>query len=172
MITEDLYFDMAGRWHEALDIHLAIAKSRVRFRLAAVIRLLDVVDTANNAHPAAAASCHSFNDDRGVHVSGLQKGLDLSEACRPCGTGQDGHSALAGQLTRAHLIAKQFEQFGARSDEDKSCFGASSGEPGILAEESVSGMNRITASLLSDRHDLLPVEVHSGASATQLAGLV
>ena len=102
----------------------------------------------------------------------FQEGFGLGETGRPCGTGWYRHPALAGQLPRAHLVAEQFEQFGARPDEGDAGFGASPGEPGILAEESVPGVNRVAAGLLSDRHDLLPVEVRGGAGAAQLAGFV
>src|SRR5262245_36979781 len=97
LITKNLYFDMAGCRHEALNIYLVIAKSRARFRLATGVRLLDVVETANNAHPAAASPGDGFNDDRGVRGFGLQKGFDLSKAGWPCRTSQHGHATLASQ---------------------------------------------------------------------------
>ena len=74
-IAENLDFDMASRRHEAFDIHLAIAERRARFRLATVVRFLNIVKTTDNAHPATTASGHGFDDDRGIRAARTEKRL-------------------------------------------------------------------------------------------------
>ena len=66
LIAENLHFNMAGCWHEALNIHLAIAKRCTCFRLAAVVRLFKVLKTPDNAHAATTTTCQGFYDDRGI----------------------------------------------------------------------------------------------------------
>jgi hypothetical protein len=87
LVAKNLYFDMAGGRHEAFDIHITIAKRRPRFRLAAVVRLLNIFETADNAHPATASSRHGFDDDCGVRAFRPPKGFNLVKGCRSRGTG-------------------------------------------------------------------------------------
>ena len=169
-IPENLDLDMPRGGHEALDINLAVAKGRARFRLAPFERFLQLGGAANDAHPAAATAGDRLDYDRAVRRR--KKALGLRKARRACGPGQNRNSALLRELPRAYLVAEQFQHVGLRADKPYASFGATPRESRVLAEKSVAGMDSVALCLRRERQNLFAVEIRRRADAAQLMRLV
>ena len=83
------------------------------------------------------------------------------------GPRQDRGIAARREPARGRLVAEQVERRRPRADEAQAGGEARAGEPGVLAEEAVAGMDGVAAGVVRDRDDPGGVEVGGGAGAAQ-----
>ena len=97
--------------------------------------------------------------------SDLKKRFRVVEAGRARGPRHHRDAASLGDRARLHLVAEQFEDFRARSDEDDSLFVASARERRVLAQEAVAGMDGVASGFLGDCDDAFGIEIRFRADA-------
>jgi hypothetical protein len=85
---------------------------------------------------------------------------------------QHGHATALSQQSRLNLVAEQFEYLGPWSHKSEPRIGATPGEPGVLAQKAISGMNGAASGLPGDGDDLLDIEIRRCADAAQWTSVV
>ena len=81
-VTEDLHLDVPGARHDLLDVHIAVPESLERLRLAARIRVGDLLDAAHHPHATAAAARHRLDHHRAAITQRREKIFGLLERDR------------------------------------------------------------------------------------------
>jgi hypothetical protein len=133
-ITEDLHFDVPRVDQHFFDIEAAVAESRVRFGGATRERVVELIDSADHAHAAAAAAGHCFDDQRAV-TAGLQERACTGGVDGAGAAGRHGHTALLRKCARAQLIAEQRECVRAGTNEREPASRAAAAKFGFSARK-------------------------------------
>src|SRR5436309_3311689 len=76
---------------ERLAVEVAAPEGRGGRRLAAGVRLLEVVRAPDDPHAAPAPSTNRFHHEGGAVAQGAEEVSRLREAGGPAGAGEDGH---------------------------------------------------------------------------------
>ena len=176
-VASDLDLEVARTRHQPLNVYVGVAEGGPRFGLASPVRLVQFVGMVHRAHPAAATAGDRLDHHRNLGLGAAvaqrrEKFPGLAKTGRTRSAGQQWHPDALCQRSRAHLVAEQLEDFRPRADELDPFFGRAAGEPGVLAEEAVAGMDSVASGRFRDRHDLFDVEIGGGAGAAERAGLV
>ena len=148
VVADDLHFDVAGVANQTLDIDAVAAEGGLGLGLAARIGLVQFRSVVDDAHAATAATGDGLDHHGGALAHRRKEGLDVVEAGRSLGALDDGHAALLRQRLGLPLVAEQIECLGRRADEDNVFFGTAPRQCGVLAEETVAGMQRIASGRL------------------------
>ena len=166
-IAENLHLDMACSTDELFDVEIAVAERGLRFGTAALEGRGHRVGAVDHPRSAAAATTDGF-DHHGARTTelveergGLFHGHGVVEAA------DDGHTGSRCGFACACLVTEQLQCLDTRTDERQPRLGTSCCEACVLGEETVTGMDGITAVGLGDRNDLLDVEISSRADTFQ-----
>lgn len=171
-VGEDLHLDVAGLDDGLLQEDGRVAEGRgglTRGGLDGFPELGGVLDPAHTAPATTGDGLHEDGEtdlvggrDQLVHVGGGRRGAE------------DRHSGGAGGGDRAGLVAGQFEDVGAGSDEGDAGLLAGPRELGVLRQEAVAGVDGVGAGLAGGADDLVDGEVgpHGMARFADLVGLV
>ncbi len=157
-IAQNLHLDVL-RIHDALfDVHRIVAESHLRFRFRAVVRLFEILNAIDIAHPAPAAAGHRLDHD-GEPVR-FRKFLHFFKrgngALRP----RNHRDVRSFRLnTRIHLIAEHRQMLDRRSDESNPRRLAARRKLRILRQESVPRMDRVHPVLLGDTNDIVHIQI-------------
>src|SRR5581483_5599859 len=171
-VAKHLNFDMPRPRHHLLRVNVIETEGGARLRTASFVRLLDVVGAMDGADAAAAAARDRLDHHRSALAERGEERARLVESGGTVGAAQNGNSRSFGEFARANLVAEEIEHLGAGADERDTRFGASPGERGILAQESVAGVNRVTSGFGGNGDYLFDIEIGRGALAAQSARIV
>ena len=138
-VAEHLDFDVARGGDEFLDQHAGIAENRLGFALRSLERGREVDVGVDAAHTAPAAAGDRLDQHGIADLVGLLLeefgALIVAVIARRDGHARFGHQRL-GRALQAHRAHRR----GRRADEDDAGARAGLGEVGVLAEETVAGM--------------------------------
>ena len=115
---------------------------------------------------------YGLEHDCGARSQRGEEGLRLFEARRPIRALDDGHAEPLGQRPRPRLVAKALQGLRRRTDKDEACFGRGAGEGGVLAQETVAGMDGVAFGCNRCGDQPADVEVGADAFAGKGDGLV
>ena len=171
-IADDLDLDMAGAGHQALDQDRAVAKGGCGFRLAALVRLGDLIDRRHDPHPATAAAGDRLDHHCAAVAKRLKEGGRFRAIDRSGAAGQDRHIMFGGQGPCLRFVAEQFQRIDGRSDEGDPLLVAAPGQLGTLSEEAVAGVQGIATSGFCRLDHCLDIEVRARSGAVQRDRLI
>ena len=171
-IAQNLNFNVAGIAHQPLHVDTVHAKGRLRLGPAPRISLGQGVCAHDGPHATPATTANGLDHDadgalftlRGRVQSGRrllrrEKCLCLGQAHHLQAARKQGNPLLMRQCTRLGLVTKQ-RQLGRRwADKADAGIGAGLCKVSTLAQESIAGMDGITARLLRQGNDALNVEI-------------
>ena len=157
-ITENLHLDVLRIHDTFFHIHLIAAESHFRFRLRAVIRLLQIFHAVHIPHTPSAAAIDRFNHDRETVFLGKSSDLIKAFHSTVC-AGNHGNLRLFRLDTGIYLVTEHDQMFHTRPDENKSFFLTAFRQLRIFRKESVTGMNCVHMMLLTDTDDILYIQV-------------
>ena len=140
-VAEHLDLDVARALEVALDEHAVVAEAGQRLAPGRGQRRLEARRRRDDAHPLAAAAGRGLDHHRVAVLAG-EGTISASAGLGACGAGQDRHagsraSCLAATLSPISSIASGG---GPMKRSPASAHGL--GEPGVLGEEAVAGMDR------------------------------
>ena len=166
-IARDLHLDVARAGHELFHVYAPVAKGRTRLRLAPFERLRELVERSDDTHASTTPTRNRFDDHRRTRRQRPEERLRRREVRLPGGARQ--HRDALARCLRAclGLIAKQFEQGNRRTDEGDVRRRALAREGGILAQEPITGMDRVAARLLGQCDVPCPIQVGRRTAAAQ-----
>ena len=160
-ITHDLHLDVPGTVEEAFQIKRAAAERRRGLGLRGVKVMLELGLVRGNADAAPAAAGAGLEHDRKADPARLGERLrkigDLAIGSR--------HDRNTGRLRRGarrRLVAHRADGFGARADEHEAGGGDRVGEPCVLGQKSIAGVNGAGASLACGGNNRFAVEIALG----------
>ena len=172
LVGQYLDLDMAGLVQIALEIELAAPEVVLGLSTGGVDRRSDIVVLVDDLHAASSAAECRLDRDRPAVLFG--EGDDLSglgDRIGVAGNARDTH--VLGCGAGRELVSHHLDRLRAGTDEGHTGVGDRSGEVGILAEESVAGVQGLGSTGLEDLQDLLGVEVALGSGlAAECVGLV
>ena len=157
-ITENLHLDVLRIHDTFFHIHLIAAESHFRFRLRAVIRLLQIFHAIHIPHTPSAAAIDRFNHDRETVFLGKSSDLIKAFHSTVC-AGNHGNLRLFRLDTGIHFITEHDQMFHTRPDENKAFLFTAFRQLRIFRKESVTGMNCVHMMLLTDTDDILYIQV-------------
>ena len=157
-ITENLYLDVLRIHDTFFHIHLIAAESHFRFRLRAVIRLLQIFHAVHIPHTPSAAAIDRFNHDRETVFLGKSSDLIKAFHSTVC-AGNHGNLRLFRLDTGIYLVTEHDQMFHTRPDENKSFFLTAFRQLRIFRKKSVAGMDSIHMMLLTDTDNILYIQV-------------
>src|SRR5258708_7270957 len=164
-VAQDLHFNVLGAGDVAFDEAFAATEGGSRFALRLFEPGHEVRGIFYHAHAAPAAAEAGLDDDR--IADGLCRGLHLIRIGQPVlGAGERRDVGLFGQSLGGGLVAEGFQQVGAGADEGDAVLGARPGQPRVLGQEAIAGVNRIRAVLPGDCHQGGDVEISFDRRAT------
>ena len=166
-VADDLDLDMAGAGHQALDQDRAVAKGGCGFRLAALIRLGDLIGRRHDPHPATAAAGDRLDHHRAAVTEGIEEGRRSGEIDGSGAAGQDRHIVFGRQGPRLRFVTEQFQRIDGRSDEGDPFLVAAPGQLRTFGEEAVAGVQRVAARLLGRADHCFDIEVGPRSDAVQ-----
>ena len=129
-VSEQLRLDMARPLEIPLAEHRPVAEGRLGLALGRRERVVQLGRGANDAHPPAAASGGSLDDERIADLGGraLRHGR---------------HACLARDPLRRELVAAEPERLGRRADPGEPGGDHRLGEVAVLGQEAVAGMDGV-----------------------------
>ena len=172
LIGEDLHLDVPRPAHGLLNEGGRVAEGALRLPHGRADGLSQLAWIVDPAHATAPASCDRLDEDREANV--LRTGQQLLQVSRGRGRLEGGQSGGPGRVDRPHFVAGQLQHIGGRPDEGDPGFHTRPSQLWILAEESVTGIDRIGAGLSCRLDHRLYVEVGPDgmAALADLVGLV
>src|SRR5229473_7992865 len=142
LIPKHLKLNMPRTFDESFRVNVRRAKCLLRFAPRGFIRGKQFFLLAYDAHPAAAPSCRSLQDQRVADPGGLFRELffafHYAVAARNRGESRRSHFP-----SRAVLRSHHFDHFGGGPDEGDFGGLADLGKIGILRQKAVTRMNRV-----------------------------
>ncbi len=161
LVGQHLELDVARLLDELLHVEFAVAEGVGGFSGCGVEEIGQLFGRAHDAHAASAAAGLGFEDDgvadlRGNVLGFFRGGEDA------VGAGQDRHLGLLHCLAGFFFFAHQARDFGRRADELDVGGAADFGEVGVLAEQSVAGMDGVDVGDFSGGDDGGHVEIAVG----------
>ena len=162
---DDLYLDVPRVVQQRLGEQRRIAEAELRLRGALAVGVVDLIGAVHLPHSAAAAAGQRLDHDGAV--LGGEERADVVDAARPFGRRQHRHPGRDRGGTGRGLVADPLEHVGVRAHERVPGRRAGAGEFGVLAEESVAGMNHLGAGIFGRRQYRRLVQVGVGAGAGQ-----
>ncbi len=170
LVAEELDLDMLGLPDELFEEDVGAIEGGLRLAAGLIEGIIKGLGRFDDAHPAPAAAHAGLDDDGEAHRLGLGERLGAGLDRLACAA-KDRYAGLDGELPGGDLVAEHVEQLGPRADPGDPGLLAGSGEGGVLAEESVAGVDGIhlffdrqlddgvDAEVAADRFALLADEV-------------
>src|SRR5215212_10128035 len=157
LIGKDLNLDMAGAANRLLDERGRVAERAFGLAHSRADRFAQSLWIVDPEHAAAAAAGYRLHEDREADV--MRIGYQLLQVGRGRGGFEGGQSGSFGGLERPYLVAGQLQHLCRRPDERNPGFETGPGQVGILAQEPVTGIDRVSTGLLRRLNHRLDVEV-------------
>ena len=152
LVGHDLNLDVPGLLDVLLDIEVGNAEGRGGLGLGGPEGGDEILGFADDAHAPTAAARGSLDDDRKTDLFGETHRL-LFVLENPGRAGNHGHTRLDHGLFGPTLVPHQADGLGRGADESDPAGFADLGKVGRLGEESVPGMNGVSARDLRRRND-------------------
>ena len=171
-IGQALGLHVAGGVQEALHEALAAAERRSGLTDGGLVELGDVLALADHLDAAASTAVGGL-DGQGESVL-VGEGQDLVRTGdRVSGSRDQGCADLLGQVAGGDLVSELFDGGRGRTDPDEAGVLHGPGEVGVLREEAVPGVDRISLGCAGGLDDLLDHQVGvCGGGSAQGDGLV
>ena len=163
----DLDFYVAGSADELLHENVGDAERRPCFGLRASERLLKFSWCGHHPDPPATAAADCLHEHGGT---GGEPGKKVPGLCNPHSfgdSGNDRHFEFLSQSASTGLVPEEFERRGAGADENEALALAAARERRVLAEEPVSGVNRVATRPARQCNDLFRVQIGARPLAVQ-----
>lgn len=156
-VAEDLHLDMTGVLHEAFEEDTGGGEGRGGDPLHPLPGVGEFVDGSTGRHADTAATAgrlehHGIADAVGRRHRRRQIGEQP-------GAGGEGYARGLGGRAGGVLRAEQLQLLGGRADEDDPRVLAAPGEPGVLGEEAVAGVDGPGPGVLGGLQNQVGVEV-------------
>ena len=139
-IRQQLHFDVTRVFQELLDVDGAVLEGRLGLAARLLQGVVEAHVIACDAHATTTTTGGSLDQYRKTNVmsdaQGLTIGLD-----RTIAAGNGRHIVGLGQAAGSGFVAQEPHRFLGRADELDATFPALLGKVGILAQESVAGMD-------------------------------
>ena len=161
-VAEDLDFDVTRPLDELLEKDRVIAERRQRFGARQTVGLFELVRSADDAHPLAAAAGRGFEDHRIADPpGGFARRREIRE--RAVRARHHRHSGGDHPLARRGLRAHRRDRLRRRTDERDAALAAERRELGALGKEAVARMDRVGADLDREIDECGGLEVALGS---------
>ena len=158
-VAQNLDFDVARRrGEELLHVDRRVAEGALGIAADAGQRRLDLLRPVDDAHAVAAAAGRRLDRHR-ITERGGDSGDLRGVRQRLFRARHDRHARGLRRAPRLDLAPHRLDGLGWWSDEDDPGLGTAAGEPGVLGEEAVAGMDRLRPALPRDLQDALLVEI-------------
>ncbi len=173
LVAEDLHLDVPRAQDHLLEIALAVAECRLRLAPPLADLLLEFAFVLDRPHAPSAAAPGRLEHQRIADLGGLRLHL-LHVLAQHLGRRDHRHARLDGDAPRAGLVAKLAHGLCLRSDEGDARGIAGIDERGVLAQQAVTGMDRIGARHLCHADDLVDAQIggHRPQTLADPVGLV
>ena len=129
VVADDLHLDVPGPLEVALEEDRAVAERRQRLAAGTRDGLVELVGAAHDPHAAAPAAGSRLDQQRETDVCGAAR--------------QTRHAGRSHQRLGAELVAHRLDRLGGRPDPGQPGRPDRAGEPGVLGQEAVAGMDRV-----------------------------
>jgi hypothetical protein len=157
-IAEHLHFNVARAFDPFFEQHHVVAEARRCLALAAVERVLEIARAVDLPHPLAAAARDRLDQHRIADRVGFRleprRRLILAEIAR-----RHRNAGLGHQCLRRVLQPHRTDRIRLGPDPHQPGIDHRLGEVGILAQKAVARMDRLGASRLGRRDDLLADQI-------------
>ena len=158
LVGQHLKFHMAGIFQVFFHVDRVVAEGRERFPLPGFDRRLQIGYLPHDAHAFAASAGagldHHRVADRLRQFGNLILVMGMQGDARRHRHPRFPHGLAGGQFIPYHR-----HRFRCGADENDPRFAAAAGEAGILGQESVPGMDRVTLPFLCRSNDLLNIKI-------------
>ena len=161
-IEKDLRFHMARARQVFLDVDRGVAEIGVRFAPGTIKRGGKLARIVDHAHALATTAEGCLDRDR-VTEFFAQRGDRLDRLGRFGSPWHHRDLGLSRMTPGSNLVSHRLDGCGRGTDPGDAGPGYRLGEPGVLGEKAIAGMNRIGPSGRRDLEDLLGVEVGLGS---------
>ena len=168
-VTEDLHLYVAGARQQFLDVERAVAERRGGLGTATLERGGQCAGVCDGADAPAAAARDGLDHERAVT---LEERLRRPEVGVGVGPRQDRYARVCRRPPRRGLVAEQGQGLGLGADEDDTGRGALGGEAGVLAQEAVTGVQRVATGAARDLDQPRAVEIGARARGFERHGIV
>ncbi len=172
VVGEALRLDVARAVEEALDEALAAPERRDGLAHSRLVQRRDLLDRSRDLEAASATAVGGL-DGNGQAVL-LRERDDLVRVVdRILRTGHEGSAGLRRDVTRLDLVAERVDGGGRRPDPRQARIEDGLRELGVLREETVPGVDGVSAGTLRDVEDLVDDEIGiAGRRAAEGVGLI
>ena len=170
-VGEHLDFDVARIGHVALEVDGRVTEELLTLANRPLEGGFELGLTERHSEALTAAAAGGLDGDgpADFRLDDLSRVLDAPDRLR--GAGHDRDAGRCHQRARPRLRAHRLDRACGRADEDDPCLLASRREGGVLGEEAVAGMHRLSARLAGHGEDPVDVQVALGRSrAAQQVG--
>jgi len=171
-VGNHLCFDVARLVEELFDEAFAAPECRDGFARGGGEELFHLIHAPRDLHAATAAAERGLDDDGQAVLLG--KCHHFARVLhRILGACHERRACIHGHLARAHLVAQQGNRGGLRADPDQPGIDHGLRKRFALRQETVAGVNRVSAALLGDAQDFFDVQIGvGGALAVQAEGFI
>ena len=157
-IGQDLNFDVTRAADVALEKHGVVAEGRTSLLAGFLDFRNQFLGVFDDAHAASAAAERGFDDQR--EADAIRRGAcGVKIGDGMAGSGNHWNSGGGREVSSRGLIAQEFENFRAGTDEGDAGVIARAGQRGIFGEETVAGMNRVDVILPREVDRAVDIEV-------------
>ena len=157
-VREDLYLDVTGAQHEALDEQRVVTEGTRRLSTGRGRLGEQIGRIVHQAHALAATTRGRLQQDGVADLVGGLGEVRVGQA----GFGAAGHHGHTGGRHRGlgtDLVAHQVDRVGRRTDEDEPGVHDGAGELGVLGQEPVAGVDGLRARASGGLEDRRGIEV-------------
>jgi len=171
-VRQDLHLDVPGLVDGLLQVDPRVAERGVRLAHGLLQRGGQPGGVVDEAHAPTATAGHGLHEDGEADLRG--GGHQRLRFVGRLGAPQHRQPRLADRGDRGRLVAGEVEHLGGRPDERDALLATTASQAGVLAQEAVTGVDRVRLGLLRRAHDPLDVEVgaHRVAALADLIALV
>ena len=159
-VAEDLHLDVTRLGEIALEEDCGVPEGRLSLAARGLKGLSEVLGTLDDAHALASAAGRRLDQQRVADLGGHRGRIDTITQLR---TRHEWHSRRGREPLRLDLERHRPDRLRRRPDPRDASRHHPLGEAGILREEAVAGVNRISTGAAYGVENLLDIEVRLGA---------